>query len=74
MGGLPKFRLEMTRHQERVAQSMQDALTALLNGRIAPNPAVQSSGDASRERTYPLQAKSRGSPQLSVGIIHRSNR
>ena len=41
MGGLPKFRLEMARHQERVAQPsaaapMQDALTALLNGRIAP--------------------------------------
>ena len=83
MGGVPQFRLEMARHQERIAQSsaslrsgMEDALKALepLNGRIAPNPAVQSSGDASRERTYPLQAKSRGSPQLSVGIIHRSNR
>jgi hypothetical protein len=48
MGGLPKFRLEMARHQERVAQSsaaprMHDALMALepLNGRIAPIPVVE---------------------------------
>jgi hypothetical protein len=48
MGGLPKFRLEMARHQERVAQPsaaapMQDALTALLHGRIAPMAVAQSS-------------------------------
>jgi hypothetical protein len=50
-GWFAEVPLEMARHQERVAQSsatprMQDALTALepLNGRIAPNIAVQPSG------------------------------
>ena len=55
MGGLPKFRLEMARHQERVAQSsaaprMHDALMALepLNGRIAPTAVVRDARDATR--------------------------
>ena len=57
MGGLPKFRLEMARHQERVAQPsaaapMQDALTALLNGRIAPILAVPAQSEPSRKRPF----------------------
>ena len=52
MGGLPKFRLEMTRHQERVAQSMQDALTALLNGRIAPMAVVPGCLAVTRKQTF----------------------
>ena len=59
MGGVPQFRLEMARHQERIAQSsvslrsgMEDALKALepLNGRIAPIPDVQRSHHGARER------------------------
>ena len=61
MGGLPKVRLEMPRHQERAAQSsaaprMQDALTALepLNGRIAPTTAVPIEQRRSSRADIPL--------------------
>jgi hypothetical protein len=62
MGGLPKFRLEMARHQERVAQSsaaprMHDALMALepLNGRIAPIAVIQPPCPAPQKRTCPYE-------------------
>jgi hypothetical protein len=57
MGGLPKFRLEMARHQERVAQPsaaapLQDAQTALWNGRIAPKAVVPGRLAVVRTQTF----------------------